>query len=80
MVRFGILADNAEIVDEKTKGSTLILTVKARGVSKNAAKRGARKAASSLIPVVEQNFINETKEKSSTFDDVWLFTISDNGD
>lgn len=80
MVRFGILMDNAEIVDEQKKGETLVLTVQARGVSKNAAKRGARKEASSLIPVVEQNFINSTKEKSGRMNEMWLFTISDNGD
>jgi hypothetical protein len=77
MVRFGILLDNAEIVDKQKKGETFVLTVQARGVSKNAAKRGARKEASSLIPLKDQNIINETQEKSSAMDKHWLFTIAD---
>lgn len=78
--RFGIILPNAEIVDQETRGGVLIIKILATGLTKNACKRGARKEASSLIPAINQNFINEAKESSKGVGQRWLFTVSDNGD
>lgn len=75
--RLGLLLDNAEIVDHQTKGKTTVLTIQARGVTKRACKRGAKKEASSVIPATEQNIINETEMKSGRFNESWMLTIAD---
>jgi len=77
MTRFGFIAPNAETVDVRDKGTVTVMDVQARGVTKRAAKRGARKEASSLIPITEQNFINETKLGSKGMGSKYLFTITD---
>jgi len=77
MYNFGIIRDNAEIVDTQTKGKNTVLTVQAIGVTKRACKRGARKEATDLIPLPKQNVVNSTKLRSGSSNKKWLFTISD---
>lgn len=79
-IRLGLLAPNAKTVDVRQRGSVTIMDVEARGLTKRAAKRGARKEASSLVPVTRQNFINATELSTKGLGSKYLFTISDNGD
>lgn len=76
MFNLGLIRSNAEIVDVQNKGTTTILTVQAVGVTKRSAKRGARKEASSLIPIYDQTVVNSTKIRGTNRQGKWLFTIS----
>jgi len=77
MYNLGLIRDNAEVVDVKTKGTTTVLTVQAIGVTKRACKRGARREARDLIPIPNQTVVNSSKLRSKRANKKWLFTISD---
>lgn len=75
--RLGIAADNAEIVDYRTKGEIQLVQIRAGGLTKRSCKRGARKKATKYIPIPQQQFINEAQESSPRMGKVWLFTVSE---
>jgi len=76
MIRLGFIAGNADLIDHETRGSTVILKYIARGASKRAAVRGARKEATDIIPLMDQQVINTTRDSGSRFDQRWIVTVS----
>lgn len=76
MVRFGLVRDNAELIDDEFRGDVRILRYEAIGVTKNAAVRGARKEASSIIPVRDQELLNVSKIGKRGVNVAYLVTIS----
>ena len=77
MFNFGFIRGNAEIVDTQNKGTETVLTIQATGINKRAAKRGAKREATDLIPLFQQTIVNSTQLRSTGRKDKWLFTVSD---
>lgn len=77
MVRFGIIRSNAELIDDEQRGDIRILRYEAIGVTRRAAIRGAKKEASSLIPIPRQDVLNVTKIGGDRgANDAYIVTIS----
>lgn len=76
-LRLGVLLDNADIIDYRTKGEIQIVQVRSSGLTKRACKRGARKEATKYIPLPQQEVINSTKLSSPRMGSTWLFTVTE---
>ena len=82
MTYFGFSGLNAEIVSNEPKGEgERTLTIVASGITKRAAKRGARLEAQPMIPIRDQVVELIEKERSlGPLTDRYLFRITHNED
>lgn len=78
--RLGLVLDNAEIIDQEETSGRLTLTIMARGLTKNACQRGARKEAAQLIPYNDQVMIDEVQRDSFGVGQRWIFVVVEDQD